>query len=420
MISSEVERISNCKVKLTVKIEESDLEPIRQEEIKKIRREVQIPGFRKGKAPLGLIMRQYKDMIEAYTVDSALNKYFPQAEEENGLTIVGTPELKKVDRDDDNNLVAAIEAETYPEVEIKKVNGLEVTRDKYVITDKAIEDTIDRLRREKAEVVTVEDAPAEEGMILVADMQELDEKGEEIEGKKYNDIEIRLGEGKFDPELEKQLVGVKTDEEREITKVYPDDFPQKDYAGKKEVFKVHIKKIQKEILPELTEEFIEELNLNVKTPEELRKLTREQMENQYKSESEKRFNDDITMLLLQENPFDVPDVLVDNYLDYVVKDVKSKNPQIKEDEIREYYRADALNALKWRYFSDQYAKDNDIKVDDSDMEKFYEELKDEKMVKLYKSDSRYEDAVKEDILNKKIYDSIVSELKVEENEIVID
>jgi trigger factor len=316
-------------------------------------------------------------------------------------------------------MIVEIEAETYPEVEIKKVKGLKITKDKYIITDKAVDDTIGRLRREKAEISTVDEA-AEKGMILTIDMQEVDDKGVEIVGKNYKDIEVRLGEGKFDPELEEQLIGVKSGEERQITKVYPDDFPQKDYAGKKEIYKVKVTKIQKEVLPELNEEFIESLNLDVKTPEELKKLTREQMEHHNTSEGEKRFGDDLTMLLLQENPFDVPNALVENYLNHIVEDVKKSNPQIKEDEIREYYKVEALNSLKWHYFRDQYAKDNDIKVDDSDVDKFYEELKDEKIKELYKSNPQYLSAVKEDILNKKIYDSIVSQLEVEENEIVID
>jgi trigger factor len=419
MISSEVKRISNCKVDLTIKIQQEDLEPIRQKEINNVRREVQIPGFRKGKAPIGLIMRQYKDMIEAYTIDAAVNESLVEAEKQNNLVLVGTPEVKKIDHDDDKNMIVEIEAETYPEVEIKKVKGLKITKDKYIITDKAVDDTIDRLRREKAEISTVDEA-AEKGMILTIDMQEVDDKGVEIVGKNYKDIEVRLGEGKFDPELEEQLIGVKSGEERQITKVYPDDFPQKDYAGKKEIYKVKVTKIQKEVLPELNEEFIESLNLDVKTPEELKKLTREQMEHHNTSEGEKRFGDDLTMLLLQENPFDVPDALVENYLNHIVEDVKKSNPQIKEDEIREYYKAEALNSLKWHYFRDQYAKDNDIKVDDSDVDKFYEELKDEKIKELYKSNPQYLSAVKEDILNKKIYDSIVSQLEVEENEIVID
>ncbi len=419
MISSEVKRISNCKVNLAIKIEKEDLDPIRQKEVNKIRRDVQIPGFRKGKAPVGLIMRQYKDMIEAYTIDSAINESLMEAEKQNNLTLVGTPEAKKIDHDDDKNLIVEIEAETYPEVEIKKVKGLKISKDKYIVTDKAVDDAIDRLRREKAEITTVEGA-AEKGMILTIDMQEVDEKGVEIVGKNYKDVEVRLGEGKFDPELEEQLIGIKSEEERQITKIYPDDFPQKDYAGKKEIFKVKATKLQKEVLPELDEEFFESLNLEVKTPEELKKMTREQMERQYGEESEKRFGDDLTMLLLQENPFDVPDVLVENYLDHIVQDVKKSNPAVKEDDIREYYKGEALNSLKWHYFRDQYAKDNKIEVDDDDLDKFYDELKDEKIKELYQSNPRYLSAVKDDILNKKIYDSIVEQLELEENEIVID
>ncbi len=419
MISSEVKRISNCKVELAIKIEKADLEPIREKEIQKVRREVQVPGFRKGKAPIGMIMQQYKDMIEAYTIDAAVNEALKTAEEQNDLKLVGTPEVKKMDPDEDKNLIVEIEAETFPEVEIKKIKGLKVTRDKYVITDKAVDDTIDRLRKERAEISTVED-PVEKGMILTIDMQEVDDKNVPIVGKNYKDIEIRIGEGKFDPELEEQLIGMKTDEEREISKVYPDDFPQKDFAGKKEVFKVKAVKIQKEVLPDLGEEFIEELNLNVKTVDELEVLTRKQMENQYTSEAEKRFGDDLTTLILQENPFDVPDVLVENYLDHIVTDVKKNNPKVKESEIREYYKAEALNSLKWHYFRDQYAENDGIKVDDTDVDKFYDTLEDEKIKELYKSNPAVFERVKEDILNKKIFDSIVENLEIEENEIVLD
>jgi len=419
MIKTEIENLSTCRKKLSITMPKEELEPIREKQIKRIQKEVQIPGFRKGRAPKQFIKKQYGQLIEAYMLEAAAEESFKQALAEHDIAVVDQPEAKKIEFNDEGDLVSVIEIDTYPEIELNKITGFELTRDKYVITDKLVDETIDKMRREKAEIRTVEGA-IEEGHLVLFDLQELDASGVPIVGKKYNDLNVKIGEGRFDAELEKQLIGLKSGEEKQIIKQYPDDFPQKDYAGKKEYYQVKIKKVQEEILPELNEEFVAEVDENLKTVDDLRKEVRGRLELEYRMESENRFASDLTQKLLEENAFEIPEALIENYLDHVVQDVKRRDPKLKEDDIRQHYRHEAEFTLKWHYLKEKIAEEQKIKVEEEDINKFLDELKDEKIRELYESSPQLLDRVKEDILNRKISDYIVNNSKVKENEIKLD
>jgi len=419
MVKTEVKKISSSKRELTITMEKEALEPIREAQAKRLQKEVQYPGFRKGKAPLSLIKRRYAEAIEAYTLDSAIDHGLRTAAEENDLTVIGTPEAKKVDFDEQGNLVSVIEVETYPDIELKNYKGFEFTRDKYIVTDKIVEETINRLLHERAEIHPV-DGPIAEGHIAILDMQELDENEKPIKDKKYENISVHVGEGKFDPDLEKQIIGMKVDEEKIIVKKYPEDFPQQEFAGKEEKYHIKVKNIEEEVLPELTDELVKELGLNAETVEDLHRVVREQLENNYQRESENRLASDVYQKLLEENPFDLPQALIDNYLDHMVQDVKAKNPKIKEEEIRRYYEADAVYQLKVYYLREAIAKAENMEVTEDDINKFLDELKDENIRNLYQQNEQLLNNVKEDILNKKVFDFVLENSIITDNEITME
>jgi len=419
MIHAEIKNISTCKKELTITLDKEDLNPIREREILRLRKEIDYPGFRKGKAPLSMVKKRFADAIEAYTLEGAADESLRKAAEENNLQILDQPEAKKIEFNDEGNLVSIIEIETYPEFELKKTDKFNFTKDKYIVTEKLVDQTIENIRRQKAEISTAE-GPIENGHIVILDMHELGEKGQPVEGKLYNDINVRIGEEKFDPELEKQLIGLKNGDVKEISKVYPDDFPQKDFAGKKETYSITIKNVQKEELPELNDEFIEELGEDFKSVDELRKVSRERLESQYKMEADNRFHADFTQQLLDANPFEIPRILVNNYLDHIVEDTKRRDPNLNEDMVRQHYQAEAEFTIKWHYLKDKIAAAIKIEVSDSDTDKFLEELKDDKIREFYKSNPQIMERAKEDILNKKVIDHIVSKSKVNENEIKLD
>lgn len=419
MISTEIKTLSSCRKELNIVMDKTELEPIREKETRRVQRDVQMPGFRKGKAPLNMVKQSYGQAIEAYTLESAIDHALHHSVEENKIVVVGTPEAKNVDFNEEGNLVIAIEVDTYPEIEIKKYKGLALTRDKYVITDQFVDNTIERLRRERATRIAVEE-PVEKDHIVHLDMQELDPSGVPVIGKKYTDINVRVGEGRFDPELEEQLIGIKPKETRMVSKQYPDDFPQKEFAGKKESYSITVKKVEKEKLPELDEEFFKTLNAEIKSIDDLKTFTRERLEADYEREAENRFLQDLSQKLLEENPYDVPQALVENYLDHIVDNMKRQNPKLKEDDIRQHYQYDAQFQIKWHYFKDKLAEQEKITIGDEDVNTFLDTLQSDEIRNLYKENDRLMNGAREDILDRKIVDFLTAKAKVKENEIKLD
>ncbi|HEM48971.1 MAG TPA: hypothetical protein ENO27_02055 [Caldithrix sp.] len=233
----------------------------------------------------------------------------------------------------------------------------------------------------------------------------------------YKDISLTIGQGRFDPELEEQIIGLKNGDEKNIEKVYPDDFPQKEYAGKKEAYLVKIKSVQREELPELNDDFAQELNAEFKTVDDLKKATREHLEYNYKMESENRLNQDLMQKLLEENPFEIPQALVDNYLNHIVSDVKRRDPNAKEEVIRQHYQSEAEFTIKVHYLKEKIAKVEKIEVGDSDTKTFLDELKDEKIREFYEKNPRMMDNAREDILQKKINDFLLKNTKIKTNKV---
>ena len=130
MINAEVKKLSGCKKEISIVMPKADIEPIREKETLKVRKDVQVPGFRKGKAPLHMVKRQYGQYIEAYTMEAAVQEAVEKAITENDVKAVGMPEPKKVEFNDDGDLVMDVEVEVFPEVELKNYKGFEFVKDK--------------------------------------------------------------------------------------------------------------------------------------------------------------------------------------------------------------------------------------------------------------------------------------------------
>ena len=419
MITTDIKVLSNYKKELSITMEKADLEPIREQQTKRVQKEVQFPGFRKGKAPLSMIKKSYAQHVEAYTMESAVQEALERAVVENEIKVVGMPDAKKVDFNDQGDLTMTIEVDTQPEIELKKYKGFKFIKDKYVIKDSFIEENINRILKQHA-TKTETDSKVKDGHIVLIDMQELDESGAALVGKKYNDISITVGDGRFDPELEKELIGLEKNKATKVTKEYPKDYVQKEMAGKKEYFEITVKKIEEEELPELNEEFIQKINPNIKTVEEFKKFVAQNIENDYKRESENRFSQELSQKLIEENPFEIPDALVENYLDNLVKDVKRRDPKADERSLREYYRTEALNNMKWHYIKEQIAKDENIESNDKDVEEFLDKIDNKEIRKLYQDNAAALEEVKHSIKDRKVQDFLVENSKVNENEIKLD
>jgi trigger factor len=262
-------------------------------------------------------------------------------------------------------------------------------------------------------VITPINGQAEEGNFVSFSVQEMDETGMPLIGKKYDDIRVQLGEGQFDPEIENQITGMKTGEERRIEKRYPKS-AGKELAGKIERFNISMQKVEKEELPELDEKFIEQLNFDIKTVDELKIKVRDELEHRWGQESEHQFYHQIVQELLHENPFDVPDSMVSNYLDKILEDIRQRDKNIDEEEVRKHYRADAMFNIKWFHLEEKIANDENLKAYDEDYKSFLDNINDENARKMYETNDDLKQRALNDIFEKKVFDFLVDNSKVKE------
>lgn len=352
-------------------------------------------------------------------MESALQEALEKAVTENDIRVVGVPDAKKVDFTDDGDLAMTIEVDTFPEVELKKYKGFQFTKDTYQIEDSFIEENVNKIIKQHATRTESEDKVID-GHIVLMDMQELDPSGAPLVGKKYTDISVTVGEGRFDAELEKQLIGLAKGTPTKITKEYPKDFAQKEMAGKKEHYEITVKKIELEQLPLLDDAFVQKVNPNLKTVTEFREFIAKGIESDYKKESENRLSQELSQKLIEVNPFEVPEALIQNYLDNMIKDVKRKDPKADEKSLREYYRNDAIQNMKWHYLKEQVAETEKIETEEKDIEDFLDKIENEEIRKIYKENAGIMEEAKFSIKDRKVFDFLVANSKIKENKIKLD
>jgi trigger factor len=415
MVSTEIKEISNCKKELKISIPAGDIEAIRKEQIINVQKEAQIQGFRKGKAPRHMVMNLYAGTIEKYTLDEALEKGFQDGIKEANIVPFGQPMVKKFDYDENKNLNMEVEVETYPEIDLKKYKGLKIEKNIYKITDEDVEDRLLYIRKQKATITPVKEA-AQEGHNMMIDMQELDETGMPLIGKKYDDIRINLGEGTFDPEIEHQLIGLKVGEDKVIEKKYDQKSSTQQKAGKTERFKITVKSIEEEELPQADDDFVKDLNIGIETIDKLKVTIKEQLQHDWGQESEQHFYNQLAHELLQENPFEVPESMVSGYLDQIVNDISKRDSKVDVEEVRKTYRVDALFNIKWYHLKEKIAQEENIRTDDNDFDEYLEKIDDTKIRERYQNDKDLKKRVLNDLYEKKIFDFLVSNSKVTEKE----
>ena len=243
---------------------------------KKLAKEVSIPGFRKGKVPEKMLKKYVNEnqvMVEA--IDANLNAWLISGMTEAGVEPISQPSVNIKSMDATGaTLVYTFEVE--PEVKLGEYTGLDYNVKETTVTDEELDAEINRMRKTYAEMETVEEA--ENGDTVVIDYTGYKD-GVEFDGGKAEGHHLVLGSNSFIPGFEDQLVGVKTGEDREINLTFPEDYFAEELKGAAVVFKVHVNEIKREVLPELNDEFAEDVNIpGVETVDDLKAKVRERLE----------------------------------------------------------------------------------------------------------------------------------------------
>ena len=407
---------SEIKRKIIISVTPEEMKEIENQVVKRYQKQAQIPGFRKGRAPAGLVKKEFGDSIQMDVMETAISRFYGQALDEIDVEPVSQGKVTNIDFESaDKGMTFEIEIEVEPEIELKKYKGLKVEREKVVVTPAMVEDVINNIRKQYATAREIDEV--KEGAVVKVDIQQLGEGNVPIVGRKYEDVEIEVGKGEFDPEIEKQLVGMKSGEKKIIHRENPAEGAEK--PATTEAYEVTVKEIVEKELPELTDEFVEELGQeDYKTVEEFRAAIEKMLRADLERRTTEVFHERLIDEALKENPFDVPEGMVDHYLHHVVEDFKQqlKNQKIDEEAIRQSYRPTAIRNIRWYLLSRKIAEVEGLEVSDEEIEKVIDEDPriPQEQKELLKKDEHFKGHLVDDLLGKKILDFLAEHAEITE------
>ena len=304
-MSLQVEKLEKSMAKLTIEVSAEEFEKAVDTVYKRQRNRIQIPGFRKGKAPRKMIENMYGAGI---FYEDAANAIIPEAYEECGEEITSSPEIDVVQIESGKPFIFTAVVALKPEVKLGDYKGVEIDKFSAEVTEEEVNAEIDRERDNSARMVSVEDRPVQDG-----DMTELDFEGfvdgVAFEGGKGENYPLTIGSGAFIPGFEEQLIGAELNKEVEVNVTFPEDYNAEHLAGKDAVFKCTVKEIKAKELPELDDEFASEVS-EYDTLEEYKANVRKGLEEK-KAKQAKEEKEDAAMAAVVENAeIEIPEAML--------------------------------------------------------------------------------------------------------------
>jgi len=402
-VKIKIKKINDYTRELDIDIPWTELESDFETSIRKFSKKVKMPGFRSGKIPRDRLIGQFQPNIEAEFLDTNFQKYYLMALQQEGLAPVNKAEVKDVHFHMDEHLSFVAVFEVEPDVSLPRLkkNTLSVQRTTYLHDEQDIDDAIIQLRKANATMTTIEDG-AVEGDYLICTLQKLDESGLPIIGKKFEKQYLRVGKGSFTDDQKDKMVGLKPGESTRLRLPVNQDGEDADYE-------LTVENVEREILPEVNEEFLKQIDPKLDSVDSLRNDVEKKIEENFKERSKTAYDRDLSDALIEKaNPSFAPS-MVEHYLTNLVEDVKKQNngEPLEEDKVREHYMPLAERNIKWYALRKKLIDHGDLKVSDQDLESEVQSLVDgtpssEKEIrKFYRKPSnlkRLEDGLMEKII----------------------
>lgn len=413
-----VNKIDAVKQEVEFELSYADLAPHFEKAFQKYQKKAEIPGFRKGKAPVSMIKRMYGDMIEQASLEDVANDVYKNYLDENKVQPLGEAQMVDMDYEAKQIFKFKIKYEVKPDFELADYKGVEVNRTVHNIDEKMIDDEVKYLQSKH---VTYEEAPKADSdeFTITMDVQKLDDAGIEIIGQGDKDVRFYLNDPQINKEFKEQLEEVAVGEERIL------NLPAQE-EGKTEKYKVLCKKVEKVVFPELNEDFFKNIykDEEIKTVDEFRVKVKKDLEGIYKNIADQEIRNNIVNELIKLNDITVPDALVENILNSYVEDVKNQNPkrqlprEFDEEEFRKQKRVDAILQVKWYLIRDKIIEAEKMEVTDKDIEPVIEadakkyNLPVEKIKSVYESNPD----VKYRVLDDKLMNFLIENAKIKDVE----
>jgi len=377
-----VEEISSIKKKVSIEIPGEEVTKEVDSFYKDLGKKAKIKGFRPGKVPRNILERYFKDYVKAEVVQKLIGDSYPKALTETNLEPVSPPVIDPGEFNEGKSFQYSAVIEVKPDIKLEGYTGLKIEGKKEELKDEEVEERLKSLQNLHANLKTVStDRPIQTGDYVIVDY-EASVGGKPLEGAKAIDFTVEVGSGHFITTFEEKLVGLKPREENEIEVSFPEDYGYKKWAGKTILFHVRIKEIKEKILPVLDDEFAKDLG-DYSSLEELKTKLRGEIEKEKELVLERQLKDQVVDQLLEANPFDVPESLVDEQAKALVSDMKLrlaaqgvdfKNLGVTEEKLLGDYKATAQKQVKTFLILEKIASQEGIAVTDEEVDERLKEM----------------------------------------------
>ena len=348
---------------VTIDLPWEEIEQDFEKALKKFSKRIKLPGFRPGKVPRKILMKQFQPSIEANFVENSVNNYYLKALKEKEIIPVNMGSVSDVHFHFGEHFKFKVAFEIEPAVVIKKMRktSLKVEKTVYILDDEDIDLAINEMRQGQAKVITIEDG-AKVDDFIVCDLQEIDTSGVPIIGKKLETRYIKLGQIPFDGDNQKKLDGVKPGEKVRVSVPI-------DEQGTLGIYELSVKNVERQILPEIDEDFIKVADPEAKDMVDYRNRIRERLEEAYRNRSDEAFDRQLSDAMISHVNPDFPPSMAESYLEHMVEDVNKNNPgKVDKDKIKEMYKPISERNLKWYLIRNAIIKGQEFKVSKDDVQ----------------------------------------------------
>lgn len=426
-MSIKIEKTENAnELKLSFEIEAEKFDNAIKKVYEQSAKYFNIPGFRKGKAPMAIVEKTYGPSI---FYEDAFNEVVPEVYEkelkENNIEAVSRPDLDIEQMEKGKALKFTAIVQTKPEVTLGKYKGIQIKKIEYNVSDEDIEHELGHMAERNSRIVAVEDRPVEKGDITVIDF-EGSVDGVKFEGGKADGHELEIGSNTFIPGFEDQIIGMKIDEEKDVKVKFPDDYFSEDLKGKDAVFKVKLHEIKKKELPEIDDDFAKDAS-EFETLAELKNSIKEKLEEDNKSRAKYETEEEAIKTVCEDVTLDIPSGMIETELDNMTKEVETRlsyqgmNMDMylnmigkTMEDFRKEGEDQAKTAIKTRLVLEQIIKEEKI---EPKQEKIVEKL--EEMAKAYgktaeelKENENFMEYITKTLAQEEVIDFLVQNAKI--------
>ena len=414
-----VKNINDYTKEVELDVPWTTIEPDFESTIKKFSKKVKLPGFRPGKIPRDRLMQQFQPNIEAQFMDDNIHKYYLLALQERKIVPVNQAEIRDVQFQLGEHFSFTAKFEVEPDFKFPKFknNMFKVQKNKFIPDEQDITDGINQLRRSHARIETVEDGAQEKDFIL-CDLQKLDESGVAIIGKKFEKQMLKVGDGSFTDDQTSKLIGLKPGESSKL------DLPDNEDKTIKNPYELTVVKVEREVLPELNDDFVKMVNPELKSLDELNNDVLEKINENFAERSRQSFEKEISDALIDKIGFETPPSMVNNYLNNILEDVKKQNngEKIDEQKVLETYRPSAERNLKWYLIRKKLIDQEQLSFSKSDIDAEVESLisrtpQSEKEIRRFYKKPSNRQRIEDDLTEKKILEYLTQFAKIKEVEV---